>query len=62
MYPQDYLINSARLIRQWIVKGFVKEIKGKTLEQVSQEYMIELIHRNLVQVSEVDLDGKVRQC
>ncbi|XP_075644273.1 disease resistance protein RPM1-like [Castanea sativa] len=62
MYPEDYLINSARLIRQWIAEGFVKETGGKTLEQVSQEYLIELIHRNLVQVSNDDSDGKVRQC
>uniref|UniRef100_A0A7N2LC51 Uncharacterized protein n=1 Tax=Quercus lobata TaxID=97700 RepID=A0A7N2LC51_QUELO len=62
MYPEDYPINSARLIRQWIAEGFVKEIEGKTLEQVSQEYLIELIHRNLVQVSKADFDGKVRQC
>ena len=40
----------------------MKEIEGKTLEEVAQEYLIELIQRSLVQVSEVKLDGKVRRC
>ncbi|XP_030929470.1 disease resistance protein RPM1-like [Quercus lobata] len=62
MYPEDYSINCIRLIRQWIAEGFVKEIEGKTLEEVAQEYLIELIHRSLVQVSEVKMDGKVRRC
>jgi disease resistance protein RPM1 len=62
MYPEDYSINCVRLIRQWIAEGFVKEIKNKTLEEVAREYLIELIHRSLVQVSEVNFDGKVRRC
>uniref|UniRef100_A0A2N9FHG7 Uncharacterized protein n=1 Tax=Fagus sylvatica TaxID=28930 RepID=A0A2N9FHG7_FAGSY len=62
MYPEDYSINCVRLIRQWIAEGFVKEIKNKTLEEVAREYLNELIHRSLVQVSEVDFDGRVRIC
>uniref|UniRef100_A0A7N2M818 NB-ARC domain-containing protein n=1 Tax=Quercus lobata TaxID=97700 RepID=A0A7N2M818_QUELO len=62
MYPEDYSIRRGRLIRQWIAEGFVKEKEGKTLEEVAQEYLTELIHRSLVQVSDVDLDGKVTQC
>ncbi|KAL0000415.1 hypothetical protein SO802_014196 [Lithocarpus litseifolius] len=42
--------------------GFVKAKEGKTFEEVAQEYLTELIHRSLVQVSKVDFDGKVRQC
>ena len=34
MYPKDYYINCIKLIRQWIVEGFVTEIEGKTLEEV----------------------------
>uniref|UniRef100_A0A2N9FHW2 Uncharacterized protein n=1 Tax=Fagus sylvatica TaxID=28930 RepID=A0A2N9FHW2_FAGSY len=59
---EDYSINCTRLIRQWIAEGFVKEIKNKMLEEVAREYLIKLIHRSLVQVSEVNFDGEVRRC
>ena len=40
----------------------MKALEGKTFEEVAQEYLTELIHRNLVQVSKVDFSGKVREC
>ncbi|XP_020972847.1 disease resistance protein RPM1 [Arachis ipaensis] len=61
LYPEDYLVNSERLIWQWIAEGFVKHQKGKTLEQVAEQYLTELIHRSLVQAS-IEVDGKVESC
>ncbi|KAB2598562.1 disease resistance protein RPM1-like [Pyrus ussuriensis x Pyrus communis] len=54
-----YYLKSFRL---WIAEGFVKPKGGKTLEEVGKEYLMELIHRSLVQVSEVYIDGKARAC
>ena len=46
-----------------MAEGFVKEMNGKTLEEIGWEYMIELIDQNLVQVSEACKDGKAaRKC
>ena len=39
MFPEDYFINSAKLIRLWIAEGFVKEMSGKTLEDIAQDYL-----------------------
>ncbi|CAL9008558.1 unnamed protein product, partial [Prunus brigantina] len=61
-YVVDYSISCIRLIRLWIAEGFVKLTKGKTLEEVGEEYLTELIHRSLVQVSKVYIDGKARSC
>jgi len=62
IYPEDYEVKSKRLIRQWVAEGFVKEESGKTLEDVAEGYLTELIHRSLVQVSSVRVDGKAKGC
>ncbi|KHM99665.1 Disease resistance protein RPM1 [Glycine soja] len=62
IYPEDYKVKSTRLIRQWVAEGFVKDEGGKTLEDVAQQYLAELIGRSLVQVSSVTVDGKAKSC
>ncbi|PRQ59898.1 putative P-loop containing nucleoside triphosphate hydrolase, leucine-rich repeat domain, L [Rosa chinensis] len=62
IFPEDYSISCIRLVRLWIAEGFVKVTKGKTLEEVAEGYLTELIHRSLVQVSKVYIDGKARSC
>ncbi|TKY49773.1 Disease resistance protein RPM1 [Spatholobus suberectus] len=59
---EDYSINHNRLTRQWIAEGFVKYDGRKSLEQVADEYLSELIYRSLVQVSTVGLEGKAGCC
>ncbi|GMP78660.1 hypothetical protein CsSME_00034511 [Camellia sinensis var. sinensis] len=60
--PEDYPITAGRLIRLWIAEGFVEEQNGKTLEEVAEEYLIELIHRRLVLVSTTKFAGRVKHC
>ncbi|KAM1054466.1 hypothetical protein ACFX2I_001811 [Malus domestica] len=62
IFPEDYSISCIRLARLWIAEGFVKPKRGKTLEEVAEEYLTELIHRSLVQVSQVWIDGKAKSC
>jgi disease resistance protein RPM1 len=51
IFPEDYSISGPRLLWLWVAEGFIKEKKGKSLEDLAEEYLMELIHRNLVQVS-----------
>ncbi|KAI8567008.1 hypothetical protein RHMOL_Rhmol02G0087800 [Rhododendron molle] len=60
--PEDYQITRGRLIRLWIAEGFIEGQKGKTLEEVAEEYLTELICRSLVQVSTRKLDGRIKRC
>jgi len=53
MFPEDFSIVHGRIIRLWVAEGFVEEKPGMTLEDVGEEYFIELVRRNLVQVDEV---------
>jgi len=62
LYPEDYAITHKRLTRQWIAEGFVRSDERRTLEQVAEEYLSELIHRSLVQVSNVGFEGEVHTC
>jgi disease resistance protein RPM1 len=62
LYPEDYAINHKRLTRQWIAEGFIKPEEIRTPEQVAEEYLSELIHRSLVQVSKVGFEGRVQTC
>ncbi|GMN27279.1 hypothetical protein TIFTF001_044102 [Ficus carica] len=62
MFPKGYSIRCGRLIRQWIAEGFVKSERGKTLEDVAKGYLTELVDRSLVEISEVDGEGKAKSC
>ncbi|XP_027341118.1 disease resistance protein RPM1-like [Abrus precatorius] len=62
MYPGDYEVESNRIIWQWIAEGFVKSEEGKTLEEVAEHYLTELVNRSLVQVSSFATDGEVKVC
>ncbi|GMP80259.1 hypothetical protein CsSME_00035428 [Camellia sinensis var. sinensis] len=59
---EDYSICCGRLIRLWITEGFIEKQNGKTLEEVAEEYLTELIHRRLVQVSITKFDERVKKC
>ena len=42
--------------------GFIRERQGRIMEDVVEEYLIELIQRSLVQVANVSFNGQVREC
>ncbi|CAL5347965.1 unnamed protein product [Camellia sinensis] len=62
LMPEDYSIRCGRLIRLWIAEDFIEKQNGKTSEEVAEEYLTELIHRRLVQVSTTKFDGIVKGC
>ncbi|KEH32907.1 disease resistance protein RPM1 isoform X2 [Medicago truncatula] len=62
LYPEDFAIHHRRLTQQWAAEGFVKSDGRRTPEQVAEEYLSELIQRSLVQVSDVNFEGKVHTC
>ena len=62
IFPEDYTIKCGILTRLWIAEGFVKAKRGVTLEDTAEEFLAELIHRSLVQVSQVYIDGHIKRC
>ncbi|KAF8394132.1 hypothetical protein HHK36_020338 [Tetracentron sinense] len=61
-FPEDYLIETSRLIKLWTAEGLVSEKEGVTVEEIAESHLHELINRNLVQVAETNYEGRVNRC
>ncbi|KAG8391287.1 hypothetical protein BUALT_Bualt01G0172300 [Buddleja alternifolia] len=59
-YPEDHLIEHNILVRQWIAEGFVKQKEGRTVEDVAQGYLNELVNRSLLRPVKTNDDGSVK--
>ncbi|XP_011072129.1 putative late blight resistance protein homolog R1A-10 [Sesamum indicum] len=62
MFPEDYEIPVWKLIRMWIAEGFIQEKSGISLEETAENYLEDLINRNLVRVDKRRPDGRVKTC
>ncbi|KAG1358735.1 disease resistance protein RPM1-like [Cocos nucifera] len=62
IFPKDYQIRRITLIRLWIAEGFIESGTGKTLEDVAEDYLNDLIDRNMVEVAEYYDYGRIRSC
>jgi len=62
MYPEDYEVKCGTLIQQWIAEGFITHERGRNLEEVAQQHLMELISRSLVLVPSFTTDGKAKTC
>ncbi|KAH0668805.1 hypothetical protein KY289_023298 [Solanum tuberosum] len=62
-FLEDRVINVSRLIRLWISESFIKSSEGRSLEDIAEGYLENLIGRNLVMVTRRAIsDGKVKAC
>ncbi|KAK4402463.1 putative late blight resistance proteinR1C-3 [Sesamum angolense] len=50
VFPEDDEIFVSQLIKLWIAEGFVKPLLPKSFEEVAEDYLKDLIGRNLIQV------------
>nr|CAB3456054.1 unnamed protein product [Digitaria exilis] len=49
MFPEDYEIDTDRLLCRWIAEGLVPEKRGLTLMEVAESYLEDLVSRNMIQ-------------
>ncbi|XP_027172504.1 putative late blight resistance protein homolog R1A-3 [Coffea eugenioides] len=61
-FKEDQEIPIWRLKYLWIAEGFVQETEMKSLEDVAEEYMIDLTDRSLVMVAKRRSLGKIKTC
>lgn len=62
IFPEDYVIQRKRLVRLWIAEGFVEQVKGLSLEENAESYLMELVSRSMLQVVERNSDGRPQSC
>ncbi|KAL1534716.1 putative late blight resistance protein R1A-10 [Salvia divinorum] len=62
VFPEDYEIPVRLLSGLWIAEGFIHPKEGKSLEQIAEENVDDLICRNLLKVEKTNHMGKVKTC
>lgn len=62
MFPEDYEIPVWKLVRLWIAEGFIQLKEGMSLEDIAEEYLEDLVNRNLVMVAKLRSNGKLKTC
>ncbi|XP_027099140.1 putative late blight resistance protein homolog R1A-3 [Coffea arabica] len=61
-FPQGYEILVKKIVWSWIAEGFVKQNGEKKLEELAEEYLTDLVDRNLIAVSKRKSNGGIKTC
>ncbi|KAH0692110.1 hypothetical protein KY285_019207 [Solanum tuberosum] len=63
-FPEDFQVDSWRLIQLWIAEGFIRTSSGsrESLEEVAKNYLEDLISRNLIMARKKRYNGEVKVC
>ncbi|GER44216.1 disease resistance protein [Striga asiatica] len=60
VFREDRVIPKSRLVRLLVAEGILRPISGKSLEIVAEEYLQELVDRNLVLVEQFGSTGNIK--
>ncbi|KAM0013550.1 putative P-loop containing nucleoside triphosphate hydrolase, leucine-rich repeat domain superfamily [Helianthus debilis subsp. tardiflorus] len=63
-FPEDYKFQVQRLIWLWVAEGFIQEDGNRSLEDIAEDYLMDLVDRNLVILADTssNFDGGVKAC
>ncbi|KAJ0667883.1 putative P-loop containing nucleoside triphosphate hydrolase, leucine-rich repeat domain superfamily [Helianthus annuus] len=62
-FPEDYMFQVERLIWLWVAEGFIQKDGNRSLEDIAEGYLMDLIDRNLVIVADRSKsNGGVKAC
>ncbi|KAL3644644.1 hypothetical protein CASFOL_009824 [Castilleja foliolosa] len=62
MFPEDFEIPVWKLIRLWVAEGFIQRSLDMSPEDIAEEYLEDLVNRNLVMVGRFRSNGKIKTC
>ncbi|GFQ03552.1 putative late blight resistance protein homolog r1b-16 [Phtheirospermum japonicum] len=61
-FPRDGEIRVTRLTWLWIAEGLVLPVCGRLLEDVAEDYLEDLVNRNLIIVGKRRSNGRIKTC
>ncbi|KAL2482260.1 putative disease resistance protein RDL6 [Forsythia ovata] len=62
IFPEDYNIHVSKLVKLWVAEGIIEPVQSKSLEDVAEEYFLDLVERNLILNHEKRSNGKIKTC
>nr|ACN62383.1 blast resistance protein [Oryza sativa Indica Group]ADO17324.1 blast resistance protein [Oryza sativa Indica Group] len=61
MFPENYVMKRKSLVRLWVAEGFIEETEHRTLEEVAEHYLTELVNRCLLLLVKRNEAGHVHE-
>ncbi|KAK2653895.1 hypothetical protein Ddye_013751 [Dipteronia dyeriana] len=61
LFPEHFVISTRKLFQLWIAEGLIPR-RQERMEVIAEEYLNELIDRNMVQVVRTTVNKRVKQC
>ncbi|KAL3825334.1 hypothetical protein ACJIZ3_021363 [Penstemon smallii] len=58
IFPEDNSVQVNRIMQMWVAEGFVHPKQGKTVEEVAETYVRELLDRSLIKLHELYSDRR----
>ncbi|XP_047953978.1 putative late blight resistance protein homolog R1A-10 [Salvia hispanica] len=62
MFPEDYEVSVKKLTRLWVAEGFIWSTTHKSLDEIAENYLADLIARSLILVKRRSSRGTVKTC
>lgn len=62
VFPEDYEIPAWKLMQLWVSEGFVESDTDLTMEEVAENYLEDLVDRDLVTIVQRKSDGRIKTC
>ncbi|KAM0862272.1 hypothetical protein ACQ4PT_045390 [Festuca glaucescens] len=58
IFPEDREVSRRRLVRRWIAEGYSREVRGRSAEEVAENYFAELISRSMLLPSQQSMHSR----
>ncbi|WMV60285.1 hypothetical protein MTR67_053670 [Solanum verrucosum] len=62
IFAEDEGIFVNKLVELWAVEGFLNEEEGKSIEEVAETCINELVDRSLISIHKLSFDGEIQSC